>query len=208
MSKYLEEATRTNTIREKVAFTTGAGKVLGETIRNNPFLSIGAIGTAGAFANKALESATGTIKRPLDTESYKLDRAMHSGVGGLLDRIQADEMVAKSLASNVTDRANDIVNEALSSGMKSYKKMVNAPKQKAILKDLLETDEMLMEADPQQVADIFNTMVDVAPKMTKYKDAVRSFLRQGIAHEGGLDPVTIGELAKAEARLSGKGLNA
>ena len=92
--------------------------------------------------------------------------------------------------------------------MKSYKKMVNAPKQKAILKDLLETDEMLMEADPQQVADIFNTMVDVAPKMTKYKDAVRSFLRQGIAHEGGLDPVTIGELAKAEARLSGKGLNA
>ena len=48
-------------------------------------------------------------------------------------------------------------------------------------------------------------MVDVAPKMTKYKDAVKSFLRQGIAHEGGLDPVTIGELAKAEARLSGKG---
>ena len=44
--------------------------------------------------------------------------------------------------------------------------------------------------------------------MTKYREAVRSFLRQGLAHEGGLDPVLLGELAKAEARLKGKGLNA
>ena len=88
---------------------------------------------------------------------------------------------------------------------KGYKKIVHKPSQQALLNDLLENDEMLRDADPEHVANLFNTMVDVAPKMTKYKDAVKSFLRQGIAHEGGLDPVTIGELAKAEARLSGKG---
>jgi len=206
MSKYLKEALRDNVTREKVGFSSGVGKALGEIIKEKPFWSMAGIGTAGALANQALGSGAHIIQRPFDTEAYKLDKSIHSGVGGLLDRVQADELVAKSLTSNVAELANQTVNKAVEDGIKGYKKLVNAPSQRAMLKDLMSTDEMLREADPAHVADIFNTMVSVAPKMTQYKDAVKSFLRQGIAHEGGVDPVTIGELAKAEARLSGKGL--
>jgi hypothetical protein len=54
------------------------------------------------------------------------------------------------------------------------------------------------------LSSLYKTMYDVAPTMTKHKEAVRSFLRQGLMHEGGLDPMSIGQLARSEAALTGK----
>jgi len=208
MSNYLDKALRNQDFREKVGFTSGVGKALASTVDKHPFMSLAGMATGGAMLNNVANTALGTAKRPADTQSYKLDRTLNPGISGVLDRVQADELLASSMTKNIGDIANSFVNETVSDIGKSYKKMVHKPAQQAVLRDLMESDEMLREADPDHVASLFNTMVDVAPRMTKYRDAVKSFLRQGIAHEGGLDPVTIGELAKAEARLGGKGLDA
>lgn len=210
MSKHLEKAVSNQQFREKLGFSSGVGKALGQALEKKPFWTLAGLGTAGGLMAGGLQGAVGSVNRvtgqPLDTTSYDINRALRPGIGGALNRVKADEILATGLTQNAGNIANEFINEAIRDVGKSYKKMINKPKQQAILKDLLESDEMLREADPEHVASLFNTMVDIAPKMTKYKDAVKSFLRQGVAHEGGLDPATLGELAKAEARLSGKGL--
>ena len=195
--------------REKLGFSSGLGKTLAQAVAEKPFWTLAGVGTAGGLLGGALggatKSVTGLTGDPVSTTSYELNKLLRPGVGGVLTRVRADEEIAKRMTGNVADIANSFINEAVSDMGKGYKKIVNKPKQQAILKELMQSDDMLREADPEHVASLFNTMVDIAPKMTKYKDAVKSFLRQGIAHEGGLDPVTLGELAKAEARLGGKG---
>ena len=209
MSKYLDKALSNEDYREKLAFSSGIGKTLAKVVEEKPFLSLAGIGTAGGLAAGALSGASkstaGITADPVGTTSYELNKMLRPGLSGALTRVKADEEIAKSLTRNAGEIANSAINEIVSDMAKGYKKIVRKPAQQALLKDLMANDEMLRDADPEHVANLFNTMVDVAPRMTKYKDAVKSFLRQGIAHEGGLDPVTIGELAKAEARLSGKG---
>ena len=209
MSSALTKAVHNTNLLEKTAFSGSVGRAVAKAVEKDPFLTIAGIGTAGGILGHTLKSTPGGLtSAPTDTYSYKLDKYLNPGVSGALDRIKADELVASSLTKNMGDIANQFVNKTVEELGKGYKKMINKPKQQATLKALLDSDEMISQADPEQVANLFNTMVDVAPKMTKYREAVRSFLRQGLAHEGGLDPVLLGELAKAEARLKGKGLDA
>lgn len=210
MSRFIDKAIANQDFREKTAFTSGLGTSLAKAIEKKPFTSLatgltlgGLLSGAVSGAAKSTASVTGD---PVSTTSYELNKMLRPGVGGVLTRIRADELLAQSMTKNVGEVANAAVNSTLKNMAKGYKKLVNKPKQQAMLRELMESDDMLRDADPEHVASLFNTMVDVAPRMTKYKDAVKSFLRQGVAHEGGLDPVTIGELAKAEAILSGKAL--
>lgn len=207
MSKYLDKAIESAGDIEKVAFGESTlGRAFTKALDKNPYLTLGAIGGSAGILGNLSGKAFDVARDPIGTQSYLMDKKVNPGLSGALTRVRADELFAKGLATNTTELVNSVINEAISDAGKSYKKLINAPKQKAVLQSLVDSDEMIREANPDQVATLFNTMVDVAPKMTKYKEAVRSFLRQGLAHEGGLDPVTIGELAKAEARLSGKGL--
>jgi len=209
MSKHLEKVVSNQQFRDKTAFTTGLGTAIAKAVEQKPFTSLATGVTIGGLLGGAMGGATKSVAnltgQPIKTKSYQIDKALNPGFSGALTRIQADELLAQSLTRNAGEIANKFINESIGKMVKNYKKISNKPKQQALLKDLMENDEMLREADPEHIASLFNVMTDVAPKMTKYKDAVKSFLRQGIAHEGGLDPVTLGELAKAEARLNGKG---
>ena len=208
MSDSLDRALYAHSYREKVGFTTGAVTSLAKAVEKQPFLTLGLGVTAGGLLGSAIgggaKSTANLTNQPIATTSYQIDKMLRPGIGGVLTRIRADEELAKILTQNAGKITNEAINSGIAEMGKSYKKMLNRPKQQAMLGELLESDEMLREADPEHVASLFNTMVDIAPRMTKYRDAVKSFLRQGIAHEGGLDPTTLGELAKAEAHLSGR----
>ena len=209
MSKALDEALRSVSHMEKTAFSGSIGRAVAKAVEEKPFLSMAGIGTMGGILGSTLKSSPGGLtSSPTDTYSYKLDRYLNPGISGALDRVKADELVASSLTKNVGEIANAFLNNTVDQLGKGYKKVVNKSRQQATLKELINSDEMIGQADPDQIANLFNTMVDIAPKMTKHREAVRSFLRQGLAHEGGLDPMLLGELAKAEARLKGKGLDA
>ena len=207
MDKTLQKALEGYEELEKVAVgESSIGRAMAKAITDQPLYSMGVIGGSAGILGSLSSKMFDIAGQPVQTQSYKADRAINPGLSGALTRVKADELFAKGLTDNATKVVNEVINTTLGEASKSYKQLVNSPKQKAILKTLLSEDEMIREADPSQVATLFNTMVDIAPRMTKYQDAVRSFLRQGLAHEGGLDPVTLGELAKAEARLSGKNL--
>ena len=209
MSESLKKAVSSVNLLEKTAFSGSVGRAVARAVEEKPFLTLAGIGTAGGILGSTLKSAPGGLtSAPTDTYSYQLDRYLNPGVSGALDRVKADELMASSITKNFSDIANQVVNKTVEELGKGYKKIIHRPGQQATLKELLDSDEMISQANPDQVANLFNTMVDIAPKMTKHREAVRSFLRQGLAHEGGLDPVLLGELAKAEARLKGKGLDA
>jgi len=142
----------------------------------------------------------GAAKDPLNTASYMLNKNLF----GLTNRVRADEEIAKRVVGNIGDLANKAVNKLVGEAGKKYEEMKRMPKQRKALESLLEGDEVISRADPTHVAELYNTMKDIAPKMTTHREAVRAFLRQGLAHEGGLDPMSLGSLAQAEQRLLGK----
>lgn len=157
-------------------------------------------------AGYALPGNTGNrlASRPLDTTSYLLNRSIYSGPGGLASRIRADELIAEKMLGNVADQGNAAVNATVSEIGKKYKKYKDLPRSRRALKELVRTDDIISRADPEQISSLYKTMYEVAPNMTKHKEAVRSFLRQGLMHEGGLDPMALGQLARSEAALTGK----
>ncbi len=57
-------------------------------------------------------------------------------------------------------------------------------KHMAILQNLLTTDEILAEAEPEHVINIYNTVRDVAPELAGDINVMRVLLRSAVQHEG------------------------
>jgi hypothetical protein len=160
---------------------------------------------AVAFGYSAPGQTGGALsKKPLDTTSYLLNRSIYSGPAGLAARLQADEVIGKKILEGVASQGSDAISSVIGDIGKKYKKYKDLPRSRRNLRELVRTDDIISRADPRQISDLYRTMYDVAPNMTKHKEAVRSFLRQGLMHEGGLDPMSIGQLARSEAALTGK----
>jgi hypothetical protein len=160
---------------------------------------------AVAFGYTAPGQTGSTLaKKPLDTTSYLLNRRLYSGPAGLAARLQADEVIGKKILEGVATQGSDAITSAIGEVGKKYKKYKDLPRSRKNLKELVRTDDIISRADPSRISDLYRTMYDIAPNMTKHKEAVRSFLRQGLMHEGGLDPMSVGQLARSEAALTGK----
>ena len=77
-------------------------------------------------------------------------------------------------------------------------------KQKKVIEDLIKHDEILKEQDPIVLANLFDTLVDLAPQVATKKEIVRSFLRQISSQaEPTLDPYYATQLIKLDRVLSG-----
>jgi hypothetical protein len=162
-------------------------------------LPVGGLLTGAALAGPV----TGDV---LDTYGYRANKAWHSGVKGLANRLRYDEAIGKKVVDTFGDMASRAVNSVVDEGLSKYKKMKDLPAQRQVLKELLEKDDVISRADADQVANLYGSLQDIAPTVAKHREAVRSFLRQGLAHEGGVDPTTFGQLARAEQALKGKNL--
>jgi hypothetical protein len=187
---------------DKVALDPGSA-ALGLTLANTAG-SGGGFPIAGLLTGTAL--AGKTTNDTLDTVGYRVNRFVHPGIGGLANRLRADELVGKKVVDTFGDLAGDAVNSVVNEGLSKYKKLRDLPAQRKVLKELLDKDDVISRADPDQVANLYTSLKDIAPTVAKHREAVRSFLRQGLAHEGGIDPTTFGQLARAEQALKGKNL--
>jgi len=67
----------------------------------------------------------------------------------------------------------------------------------ALLQNLMTTDDVLAEADPDQVVSAYNTIRQTAPHLAKDVNVMRVALRSAVQHEG-IDPFTIKGIADAE----------
>jgi hypothetical protein len=162
-------------------------------------LPIGGLLTGAALAGPVTSDV-------LDTYGYRANRAWNPGIKGLANRLRYDEAIGKKVVDTFGDMASRAVTSVVDEGLSKYKKMKDLPAQRQVLKELLEKDDVISRADADQVANLYSSLQDIAPTVAKHREAVRSFLRQGLAHEGGVDPTTFGQLARAEQALKGKNL--
>lgn len=208
MSRHLSRSVQ---YLEKVAYggaATGITGALAKAVEKNPWAALTLGGVTFAGANEGAKRLFGTTSQPLDTTSYEINKMLRPGVTGALTRIRADEELAKKLVGTFSDLGDRVLDSTLEAVAKSHRKAELAPKQKAILEDLIKSDEIISQANPETIQSVYSSMLEAAPTIAaKHKESVRSFLRQGLAHEGGIDPMTIGQLARAEAAVRGKNLS-
>jgi hypothetical protein len=162
-------------------------------------IPVGGLLTGAAVAGPV----TGDV---LQTYGYRLNKNWNSGVKGLANRLRYDEAIGKKVVDAFGDLASKAVTGVVDEGLSKYKKLRDLPSQKKVLEQLLKEDEVISRADSDQVANLYSSLQDIAPTVAKHREAVRSFLRQGLAHEGGVDPTTFGQLARTEQALKGKNL--
>jgi hypothetical protein len=159
----------------------------------------------GGMAMWGLGETLGGIGGPqADTWGYLINRELHDGPLGLLTRVKADEEMAKKLVGSFADKTTDMISDAMSSAASSYKeKFVNSPMRHAILGQLKREDDIIAMADPTSTLEAYHTMKKVAPTLSTDKNAVKSFLREAVQHQGGVDYMTLKGLADAEAAVTG-----
>ena len=159
-------------------------------------------------ALELLDAAMDTVGKPfspmLETFGYKLNRNLNGGVGGTLDRIKADEMVASNLVGRASDRMADIA-EDLARGVAkdTRKKLVDDPKRVQIFTHLVKTDDIIGNADKRSLMEAYDSMAKFAPTLSTNMSAARSFLREAAQHDGGIDYMTIKGLGQAERAVTG-----
>jgi len=159
---------------------------------------LGLVDSAVEFAGKPFGPA-------LNTYGYQLDKKLHGGVRGTLDRIKADDMIAASLVNKATDSVAAAVGSAFSASAKNAKKvMVDNPKRAEIFAHLVKTDDIIGSADKRSLMEAYDSMYKFAPTLSTNISAARSFLREAAQHDGGIDYMTIKGLGQAERAVTGK----
>jgi hypothetical protein len=141
----------------------------------------------------------------LGTFGYQVNRAVNSGIKGVLTRVKADEVAANKAVGALTDLALDATKGLGKGLMDKFKETTEAPVRTRILGELYHEDDMLKGTDPKVLNELYQTMKKFAPSLSLDKNAVKSFLRAGASFpEGGVDVNTIQMLAKAELLAKGK----
>jgi hypothetical protein len=153
--------------------------------------------------------ALNTTDPAFDTLGYRLNRFFHGGFKGLMDRVKADEIFAKTVVDGLSQTtfevAKDTLADSFSSASKAmYERNVASPTRVAILDQLKKEDDIIGAAGQKNLLEAYHTMKTFAPSLSIDKNAVKSFLRQAVQHEGGIDYVSIKGLAEAENAITGK----
>lgn len=97
---------------------------------------------------------------------------------------QAKEMLSKMFP--IFPKAEDVPSLPELVGAQSAEELQNEAatldndQRQALLQDLMVTDPIISEADPQNVMDMYSTIVNIAPKVSMHKEIVRSMLRQAV----------------------------
>jgi len=128
-----------------------------------------------------------------DRASELLDKVM----GGAAKRIAPAAISAFTGGSNDDQRTVD-------SGMQDARHI-------AVLQNLMTTDDILAEADPDQVVQIYNTIRSMSPELAGDVNVMRVLLRSAVQHEGispfDLKGILETELAKQKVDLGQRRLD-
>ena len=120
----------------------------------------------------------------------------------MIDREELDEEAAKSFATETGKQvARGTVNlfaDMLSKAVALPTNAIQSRAQKGIFNILQTEDDVLSQADPQQLQETYHTMVRFAPTLATDKNAVRTFLRESVLYGTGPNHVAIKQLAEAE----------
>lgn len=118
--------------------------------------------------------------RDVGINDVLMSLASGSSIGGRLDRL---------LSGMDIDQGQRVIDRA-----------VEDTHNQAILQDLMINDDVLSEADPDEVAGYYQTLLTVSPELVKDRNVLATMLRK-MVHTEGTDPLSIGTFADTQAKL-------
>ncbi len=108
-----------------------------------------------------------------------------AGAGGVFDNVSAflDKIMGPA-AKNLPGALMKSVVPSRNAEQERVDSAMRDAKHIATLQNLMTTDEILAEADPDQVVNIYNTIRNMAPEIAGDANVMRVLLRSAVQHEG------------------------
>lgn len=170
-----------------------AGKALvtpGGLLIGGSLIGLGALGTP------TLEAWGRGVKKTLAPEA-------------LYDRAKMDETAAQSYAKSVGSELGkstvNLLGDFLSKAVSAPAAMFQNRERSSIFEQLQQEDDVIAQAEPQQLAEAYHTMVRFAPTLATDKNAVKTFLRESVLYGTGPNFMAIKQLADSERAVNNSG---
>lgn len=148
---------------------------------------------AGALLGPALDAWGEKIKDNLVPNNMQ-DTMLNEGATGF----------AKGLGAQAGKSTSEMFSDMLTKVISGIQSIPQAFARNNMFAQLQQEDDVLAQADPQQLQEAYHTMVRFAPTLATDKNAVRSFLRESVLYGTGPNVITIKQLADAERASTGE----
>jgi len=113
---------------------------------------------------------------------------------------------AKSFATSVGKAMGigvvGLLGDLLSKTVQAPSQMMQSRAQQSVFETLRKKDEVLSQADPQQLLESYHTMARFAPTLATDMNAVKTFLRESVLYGSGPNVISIKQLVDAEHAIN------
>lgn len=104
------------------------------------------------------------------------------------------------------DRFMGVINERNNKGQKTLDEGASNARRQAMLQQLLVTDDVLSEADPDHVVSLYNSLAQAMPEAASDPNVMRMALRSAIQHDG-ISPFDLKQMTDTETAGQQSGFN-
>lgn len=109
---------------------------------------------------------------------------------------------AKSVGSALGTSVVGLLGDLLSKTVHAPSQMMQNRAQQSVFETLRKKDEVLSQADPQQLLESYHTMARFAPTLATDMNAVKTFLRESVLYGSGPNVISIKQLVDAEHAIN------
>jgi hypothetical protein len=175
--------------------TSGVAQNIASKILANPGKSLligGSLVELGRLAGPTLETLGKRIQKsvvPTMREREKLDE-------------EAALAYARSVGKGLGSKTVNLLSDVLIKAVQAPAALWGNRARSSVFKTLQKEDDVLSQADPQQLAEAYHTMVRFAPTLATDKNAVKTFLRESVLYGTGPNFVSIKQLGNAEKAIT------
>lgn len=173
----------------------GALKDIGGMIHANPGKSLligGSLITLGSLTGPTIDVLGKRIQKRF--------------IPGIREREKLDEESAKAFAISIGKEMGKktvgLLADVLSKAVQAPAEMFSNRARAGVFQILQKEDDVISQADPQQLAEAYHTMVRFAPTLATDKNAVKTFLRESVLYGTGPNFMSIKQLADAEKAVN------
>lgn len=179
----------------KIAAASNLLKNIGAKVLANPGKSLligGSLVELGRLAGPTIESLGKRIQKSVIPDIRERE---------LLDE-EAATSFAKTVGSELGSKAVSLLSDVVSKAVQAPALLLGNRARAGVFKTLQKEDDVISQADPQQLAEAYHTMVRFAPTLATDKNAVKTFLRESVLYGTGPNFVSIKQLADAEKSVN------
>lgn len=166
-----------------------------EQVRKTRIFTSDTPGASGPRGRDSLPTNTGDAIEWGDQQANdglgQLDKGL-SGVSSWVDE------KAAPLQDFLGSKIKDIINERSNKTQQAVDTGASEAQRMAVLQNLLHTDEVLSEADPEHVVSVFNSISKASPELARDINVMRVALRSAVQHDG-ITPFDIKQFMDVES---------